>query len=153
MKIYFTGITEEKNFSTGNKKYNGRIVSALRAIRHEVIEDDSETDFFLYRHLRFARRLNKCDCLVAEITGDSLRLGSQLCYSGTIKKKPTYVFFDKTQREKVSLIILQDPHISKIPYSDEEDISNLVRTIFPLKKSIEEAVKKFEQQKLMAYVG
>jgi len=149
MKIYFTGIAEEKNFCTDNKRYNARVVAALRAIGHEVIEDDTETDSLFYGHLRFARRLGKCDCLVAEATGYSTRQGSQLCYSGTVKKKPTYAFFDTTKREKISLILLQDPHISKLPYTDEKDISELVRAVFPLKKPVEKPVKKFVQQKLL----
>ena len=143
MRIYFSGIAEERNFLTDNKKYNTQIVSSLRILGHEVIEDDSDTDSLFFDHRDFAGKLSKCDCFIAEVTGTSTRQGYQICYSE--RKLLTYVFYNKTKEKKLSFIILGDPNTYKIPYTEDRDISNLVRVVFPFKKP----VKKFEQLKLV----
>ncbi len=143
MRIYFSGIAEEKNFCTDNRNYNAQIVSALRRLRHEVIVDCSETDSLFFDERNFARRLGRCEYLVVEATGASSRLGHQMSY-GEYRKIPEYGFYHKAQERKVSLMFLQNPYPHKIPYIDERDIHNLIRALFPKKMAQSKAV----QQKL-----
>lgn len=133
MKIYFCG-----SIKGGRERITtySAMVKTLKEYAQVLTEHVSDIGYTAKGYSDAARVfaqdttwLNDCDVVVAEISTPSLGVGYELAYAES-KGIRTICFYEQTNADKVSSMIMGNPYFEFHSYVDQKDLIKQIKEIF-----------------------
>ena len=134
MKIYFSGSI------SGGREYSHIYENIIEILKNygEVLTEhvgdkslsnlgENKSSEYLYN--RDVSFINESDVIIAEVTNPSLGVGYEIAYAEKLNKN-IYCLYHQIEGKRISAMITGNPNCKVFSYEKEEEISNIIRSIF-----------------------